>query len=38
MLDPLKVQFELSEPYGQWVYFLTKYMGDLPGRLTQGAW
>lgn len=30
VLDPLKVQFELSEPYGQWVYFLTKYMGIFP--------
>jgi peptide/nickel transport system substrate-binding protein len=30
VLDPHKVQFELSEPYGQWVYFLTKYMGIFP--------
>jgi peptide/nickel transport system substrate-binding protein len=30
VLDPLKVRFELSEPYGQWVYFLTKYMGIFP--------
>ncbi len=30
VLGPLKVQFELSEPYGQWVYFLTKYMGIFP--------
>jgi peptide/nickel transport system substrate-binding protein len=30
VLDPLKVQFELSEPYGPWLYFLTKYMGIFP--------
>ncbi len=30
VLDPLKVQVELAEPYGQWVYFLTKYMGIFP--------
>ena len=30
VLEPLKVQFELSEPYGQWIYFLTKYMGIFP--------
>lgn len=30
VLDPLKVQFELSEPYGPWLYFLTKYMGIYP--------
>ncbi|CAN7438730.1 ABC transporter substrate-binding protein [Bosea sp. LjRoot237] len=30
VLGPLKVQFELSEPYGPWLYFLTKYMGIYP--------
>jgi peptide/nickel transport system substrate-binding protein len=30
VLDPLRVQFELSEPYGPWLYFLTKYMGIFP--------
>jgi peptide/nickel transport system substrate-binding protein len=29
-LDEHKVQFELTEPYGPWVYFLTKYMGIFP--------
>ncbi|MBS7696778.1 MULTISPECIES: ABC transporter substrate-binding protein [unclassified Chelatococcus] len=29
-LAPDKVQFELSEPYGPWLYFLTKYMGIFP--------
>lgn len=30
VLEPHKIQFELSEPYGPWVYFLTKYMGIFP--------
>lgn len=30
VLDPLKVQVDLSEPYGPWLYFLTKYMGIFP--------
>ncbi|CAH1658994.1 MAG: ABC transporter substrate-binding protein [Chelatococcus sp.] len=29
-LAPDKVQFDLSEPYGPWLYFLTKYMGIFP--------
>lgn len=29
-LDPLKVRIDLSEPYGPWLYFLTKYMGIFP--------
>ncbi|MBS7705626.1 ABC transporter substrate-binding protein [Chelatococcus asaccharovorans] len=30
VLAPDKVQFDLSEPYGPWLYFLTKYMGIFP--------
>lgn len=27
---PTRVRFELSEPYQQWLFFLTKYMGIFP--------
>jgi peptide/nickel transport system substrate-binding protein len=30
VIEPYKIQFELSEPYGPWLYFLTKYMGIFP--------
>lgn len=30
VLEPYRVQFNLSEPYGPWLYFLTKYMGIFP--------
>ena len=30
VLSPTKVQFDLSEPYHPWLYFLTKYMGVFP--------
>lgn len=30
VLSPTKVQFDLSEPYHPWPYFLTKYMGVFP--------
>lgn len=30
VLSPTKVQFDLSEPYHPWLYFLTKYMGIFP--------
>jgi peptide/nickel transport system substrate-binding protein len=30
VLDTHKVQFDLTEPYGPWLYFLTKYMGIFP--------
>jgi len=30
VLDQYKVQVEMSEPYGPWLYFLTKYMGIFP--------
>ncbi len=29
-LSPTRVQFDLSEPYHPWLYFLTKYMGIFP--------
>ncbi len=35
VLDPYKVAFELSEPYGPWLYFLTKYMGIFPAGSRQ---
>jgi peptide/nickel transport system substrate-binding protein len=30
VLSEYKVQFDLAEPYGPWLYFLTKYMGIFP--------
>ena len=30
VLSPTKVQFDLTEPYHPWLYFLTKYMGIFP--------
>lgn len=35
VLGPHKVQVDLSEPYGPWLYFLTKYMGIFPAGSRQ---
>ncbi len=28
--SPTRVRFDLSEPYGPWLYYMTKYMGIFP--------
>jgi peptide/nickel transport system substrate-binding protein len=37
VLAPLKVRFELSEPYGPWLAFMTKCMGIFPRGSREGA-